>query len=218
MSIKAVVISVFTAVPVFFLTNHAQAIDYRVDIGAGWAIGETDVDQSIDGYQTDGNVGTGSGPVASLSGWIDGLGYENLTLGLQYLFFHNSTEVKIKSPEGDKSRVDADLDVSNFMFNAAYRKNNGDIHPYGGVGVGVSIIGLEASGRNAITFPAFDDTQFTMTEVGPAGQVYLGCDIDIDDHWYAGASSRFFIAGAKFFGVDATTQQLMLTANAGYKF
>ena len=66
--------------------------------------------------------------------WIDKLLTDNLSLGLQYLYLSNT--LSFSDSDDQHTRIHAG------MLNAAWRMNNGVVHPYigGGVGFGVTTV------------------------------------------------------------------------------
>ena len=78
------------------------------------------------------------------------------------------------------------------MLNAAWRMNNGVVHPYIGGGVGVGVTTVEFA-------PDEDDTATAV-----AGQVFFGFDYDILENLYVGVNGRWLITEPEVFGFDET--------------
>ncbi len=171
-------------------TQQAHAIDVRVEAGGGWAIGYVDAE----GF----DEGSGGGPAANAGVWIDKLWTDNLSVGMQYLYLSNT--LSFSDFDDQHTRIHAG------MLNAAWRMNNGVVHPYIGGGVGFGVTTVEFS-------PDEDDT---ATDV--AGQIFFGFDYDILDNFYVGVNGRWFITEPKVFGFDETFYQVALMGTIGFKF
>ena len=189
----------FATACTFAFTEQVYAVDVRLEGGGGYAIGYIDAE----GF----DEGTGGGPSANAGIWIDKLFTDNLSLGLQYLYLSN----KLSFSDVD----DADTRIHAGMFNAAWRMNNGVVHPYIGAGIGFGVTTVEPAGIEE------DDT---ATDV--AGQIFFGFDYDIFNNVdsdilkkiYLGVNARWFVTEAEVFGFDETFHQFALMGNVGVKF
>lgn len=132
---------------------------------------------------------------------------DNLSLGLQYLYLSN--KLSFSDVDDQHTRINAG------MFNAAWRMNNGVVHPYIGGGIGFGVVTVE---------PAGIDEDDTATDV--AGQIFFGFDYDIFNNvdsdilkkMYLGVNGRWFVTEAEVFGFDETFHQFALMGNVGIKF
>jgi opacity protein-like surface antigen len=171
-------------------TAEVYAVDVRVEAGGGWAIGYVDAE----GF----DEGSGGGPSANAGIWIDKLLTDNLSLGLQYLYLSNT--LSFSDSDDQHTRIHAG------MLNAAWRMNNGVVHPYIGGGVGFGVTTVELA-------PDEDDTATAV-----AGQVFFGFDYDILENFYVGVNGRWLITEPEVFGFDETFHQFGLMGTIGYKF
>jgi opacity protein-like surface antigen len=176
-------------------TSQVYAVDVRIEGGGGWAVGYVDAKGFDEGW--------GGGPSANAGIWIDKLFTDNLSLGLQYLYLSNT--LSFSDVNDQHTRINAG------MFNAAWRLNNGVVHPYVGAGIGFGVTN--------VSLPTEEDApneHDTATDV--AGQVFFGFDYDILDNIYVGVNGRWFITDPELFGFDETVHQVALMGTIGYKF
>jgi hypothetical protein len=133
---------------------------------------------------------------------------DNLSLGLQYLYLSN--RLSFSDVDDQHTRIHTG------MLNAAWRMNNGVVHPFIGAGIGFGVTTVEPAGIEE------DDT---ATDV--AGQIFFGFDYDIFanvfdnsilDNVYVGVNGRWFVTEAEVFGFDEAFHQFALMGNIGYKF
>jgi hypothetical protein len=145
-----------------------------------------------------------------------------------------------------------DFNINVGMFNTEWRHSRGSIHPYFGVGFGEAWTDvsarINANVNDTLTFkttggplPApFDSivlpaqsttTPVTITTNTPFGfsnnsfaaQFFLGTDIDIAPHWYAGAGASLLVEGStlsNLVGANSAlhdnTRQLSVFAHVGW--
>ena len=185
----------FVTACTFGSVEQVYAVDVRIEGGGGWAVGYVDAKGFDEGW--------GGGPAANAGIWIDKLLTDNLSLGLQYL--HLSNTLSFSDVNDQHTRVNAG------MFDAAWRMNNGVVHPYLGAGIGFGVTN--------VSLPTEEDSpneHDTATDV--AGQVFFGFDYDILDNVYVGVNGRWFITDPELFGFDETVHQVALMGNVGIKF
>ena len=185
----------FVTACTFGSVEQVYAVDVRIEGGGGWAVGYVDAKGFDEGW--------GGAPAANAGIWIDKLLTDNLSLGLQYL--HLSNTLSFSDVNDQHTRVNAG------MFDAAWRMNNGVVHPYLGAGIGFGVTN--------VSLPTEEDSpneHDTATDV--AGQVFFGFDYDILDNVYVGVNGRWFITDPELFGFDETVHQVALMGNVGIKF
>lgn len=195
--------------------------DFRIEAGVGWTHADFDVSDRFTigpwdvSYDAEG--AGGSGLVASAGVWADDLIGTNVSVGLQYLRFENSAE--IRSTINRKGRVpgsvnaDFDIVLNAGLLNLAWRLNQEQIHPYVGAGIGVSLVSADVS---------LEDSPFFLSESSddtvPVGQVFAGFDYDISDRVYVGLNARYLIFAGDLFGVDVDIRELAGMGVVGFRF
>ena len=94
-------------------------------------------------------IETGSGPTASAAFWVDGLVRDNFSLGFEYNYSGFSPEATVGFSTRRRNRdvtQEIDATLHNGFINAAYRQNDGDLHPYAGLGIGLGYAKLDLDG------------------------------------------------------------------------
>ncbi len=182
-----------------------NGLKVRLEVGGGVQAG----DPEIEFGGVSGDLDTGTGYVAGAAVWVDGLGLEFLSLGVQYLRLAGNDFSETGSGTFLGVTVAGTLDIEPtidaVMFNAALRKNDGTFHPYvgGGVGVAFSSADISASavvvvgGSTFVVAGSADDN-----DTGIAGQVFGGVDVDVTDNIYLGVNGRYLVTSANLFGAD----------------
>lgn len=180
---------------------------------------------------------TGNGVAAGAALWADGPlalwtgnpAFRNVSLGVEFRHSNNSDSSSVTAsvpafggfPGGSISGTAVgNLDTESALVNAAWRWNDGALHPYAGVGGGVSVINWTAT-LNAPTL----SSSVTAGLVAPvaAGHVFAGLDYDITPRVYVGTGADFFFTdtASKSFThsqVQLSADQVSLVAHAGFRF
>lgn len=206
--------------------DHAAAetkkpADLRLEIngGANWG----DPHLSINGAEGDLDVGTGWSVGAQA--WLDRVGFDYLSLGVQYLYLRQGTFSESGTISGPGFSGTGSIEVKpslhTFFVNAALRYPEGTINPYvgGGVGFAVSRASVSASGTatvNGQTVTGSGSDSDSSTNF--AGQVFGGLDVAVTENVYLGVSARYILTDAKLFGIDVDSRIVSAMATIGYKF
>jgi len=231
---------VFLAPLLILIGGTADAADWRIEGGIGYTQGNS---AASDDFTTDGvtanvsanGLGTGAGLAANAGLWVDApfspwaasnWFIDSLSFGVQYLYLGNSQSfsASVTSAVSGSASFKTDLQMNAAMFNAAFRYNEGFLHPYigGGFGGVFGTIGVNysatATGIGAIS--GAPSTDFGTT----AGQVFAGFDYDITNNLYVGFSGRFFFSDTFVNHLivqtapNVSTQQMVGMAHIGWKF
>ena len=207
----------------------AAAAGFRLEVGAG--VVHTDYDLSFDvelgpvdlSGDSDGALG-GAGFIGSIGLWADGWGFENLSLGLEYLYSKVDSDAELRAELlGQTARLDLDLglETQTVFLNAAWRRNAGEVHPYLGLGLGASWLdgrlefdaSTDVAGGQGVRVVDFDQEGFA-----PSGQLFAGLDHDLGERFYVGFVARYFLIDGRLFGQDQVIRDLSAQAKLGIRF
>jgi len=207
---------------VMMIPGAAFAVDtFRLQVGLGAHGGDPDIEFAGES----GSLDTDTGIAISAGGWIDHVGWNHFSLGLEYLRLQDSDFHASASATFLGGTLTGTLDIEPtidaVMVNAAMRNNDGTIHPYigGGIGVGHADVDLTASVTVTVggqTFSASGSANDTDTAF--AGQLFGGIDVDIGGNWYLGVNGRYFLMDADLFGADVEFRNWALMGFIGRKF
>jgi opacity protein-like surface antigen len=110
----------------------------------------------------------------------------------EYSYLNPDVDRTVLATEGsDYTAIEGDVNLHNFMFNAIVKYPDGKIHPYVGLGVGVSYFDLSATstssidGVNSSVRRSVDDTVF-------AWQMMAGVEIDLTNKLSLDIGCRYF--------------------------
>jgi len=106
-----------------------------------------------------------------------------------------------------------DATLNNFMVNFLVRYPEGRIHPYLGLGLGVSSV--DVSGTRTVLGAAqpLDDSDTSL-----AYQILLGVNVEINKNWSADVTYRWFGTDPEIHGGDVDYSTNMLTVGVNYHF
>ena len=106
-----------------------------------------------------------------------------------------------------------DAALNNFMVNFLLRYPEGRIHPYLGLGLGVSSVDVSGTRTQlGVTQPLDDsDTSF-------AYQILLGVNFEINRNWSADLTYRWFGTDPEIHGGDVDYRTNMVTVGVNYHF
>ena len=196
---------------------QSAASPYRLEVGAGYSFSlfKEDVSEPVEGTfltATLTEINTGSGPTASAAFWVDGVIRDNFSVGIEYNYsgFSPDATVRFSAPRRSRDVTrEADATLHNGFINAAYRQNDGDLHPYAGLGLGLGYakIGLDGIVANG--------------EVGTVTgglQGFIGIDYDLTEQFYVGANSRLYYVDGRIIGTDLQFLELQLFGKLGVRF
>jgi hypothetical protein len=222
--------------------------EYRLEAGIGGALGSNNgratVTSGSQPFDTNDVPLGGNGLAGSVALWADGplarwsgnsaLG--NFSFGLEYRHFDNSEAVNVTAtiPPSPSTlggfvtgSVTGDFDSENLMFDAAWRLNSGDVHPFIGIGGGVALIDwsgkLNAPGLPAISASSPASASAGIVSPAAAWHTFVGLDYDIVHNIYVGAGADFYFTDSiakrfKHTNIQLDTSQLSLLAHAGLRF
>jgi len=217
--LRSLILSLTLILSVLAHQTTAQSAEWRAELGLGAHGGDPEV--SFAGETDDLDTDTGIAIAGQL--WADGVAETApwLTLGLQYLRLDDADFSEAASGTILGATVTAQLDLDptldGFLFNAAYRKPDGKLHPMIGGGIGIAKASIEAVGSitvNGQTFAGTTDDDDTSL----AWQMFAGFDYDVTDKTYIGVSMSYFGTDATLFGADVEFRNLVGMARAGYRF
>ncbi len=207
---------------VISLSGSALAVDTsRLQVGLGAHGGDPDIEFA----GVSGSLDTDIGIAISAAGWVDHVVWNNFSLGLEYLRLQDSDFHASASTTFLDATLTGTLDIEPtidaVMVNAAFRKNNGNVHPHigGGIGFGHADVDLTASLTVTVggeTFSASGSANDTDTAF--AGQLFAGVDYDLTTGWYLGVNGRYFLMDVNLFGADIEFRSWALMGVVGFKF
>ena len=207
---------------VMMLPAPALAVDtFRLQVGLGAHGGDPDIEFA----GVSGSLDTDTGIAISAAGWVDHVGWNHLSLGLEYLRLQDSDFHESASATFLNATLTGTLDIEPtidaVMVNAAIRKNTGTIHPYfgGGIGLGHADVDLTASATVTVDSETFSASgSANDTDTAFAGQLFAGIDADIGGNWYLGVNGRYFLMDANLFGADVEFRNWAVMGVIGFKF
>ena len=214
--------AVLAGLLVMMLPGSALAVDtFRLQVGLGAHGGDPDIEFA----GVSGSLDTDTGIAISAGGWVDHVGWNHLSLGLEYLRLQDSDFHASASEEFLGATLTGTLDIEPtidaVMVNAAFRKNTGTFHPYfgGGIGLGHANADLTASLTVTVGGETFSVSgSANDTDTAFAGQLFGGIDVDIGGSWYLGVNGRYFLMDADLFGADVEFRNWIAMGLIGFKF
>ena len=207
---------------VMMLPGSALAVDtFRLQVGFGIHGGDPDIEFA----GASGSLDTDTGIAISAAGWVDHVGWNHLSLGLEYLRLQDSDFHESASATFLNATLTGTLDIEPtidaVMVNAAIRKNTGIAHPYigGGIGLGHADADLTAAATVTVDGQTFSATgSASDSDTAFAGQLFGGIDADIGGNWYLGVNGRYFLMDADLFGADVEFRSWAVMGFIGLKF
>lgn len=203
--------------PLNIVCSAANAEDMRLEGLLGW--GHLDAKGSLTAdnvqYNLDGLGGGGVTAGAAL--WKD-FNY-NLSLGIEYNYSINSITGSTQNGT-TTSNGQIDLSKNSLLFNALWRRNSSDVHPFIGGGIGLSRINLETETTTTETLPTNSTTtvKFSDTQTAPVFHGLAGFDYDIDDQFYWGIVARYEYVPVELIDTDLRLRNMSISAKVGMKF
>lgn len=199
----------------------AERSSWRAELGLGFHGGDPDIEFAgvSDTLDTD----TGLAFAAGL--WVDKVGADWLSLGIQYQRLQDSdfSETATATLLGVTltGTLDLEPEIDAFMVNAAARHNKGRVHPYIGGGIGFARSSVDATvavtltvdGQTFVAAGTADDSDTAF-----AGQIFAGVDFDMTDNLYLGVNVKYFLTDPTLFGADVEFRNVSGMAVLGYKF
>ena len=207
---------------VMMFPGSALAVDtFRLEVGVGIHGGDPDIEFAGES----GSLDTDTGIAISAGGWVDHVGWNHLSLGLEYLRLQDSDFHASGSTTFLGATLPGTLDIEPtidaVMVNAAIRKNSGIGHPYigGGIGLGHANADLTAAATVTVGGQTFSATgSASDSDTAIAGQLFGGMDVDIGGSWYLGVNGRYFLMDANLFGADIEFRNWVVLGFVGVKF
>lgn len=207
----------------------AQAQSFRFEVGGG--IVHSDYDLSLDTdlgpFRVDARSNSalgGSGPLLSAGFWADGVSWPNLSLGVEYLRGRTDSDLDLDlGGLGPRVGLDADLKLKtqSLFLNAAWRPNEGALHPQLGVGVGTSWLDgrIKTRGRtDLLGGREVDVVDFDKDALAPSGQVFAGLDYDLGRRVYVGLVGRYLLIDGRIFNESQVLREMSAQAKLGVRF
>ncbi len=109
----------------------------------------------------------------------------------EYSFLNPDVDRTVLTPAGTGyATIEGNAKFNNFMFNAFVKYPEGKIHPYIGVGLGLSYVDVSFSTTPTVRSANNDDTVF-------AGQILGGVDIDLTKNLSMDIGLRYFATEAE---------------------
>lgn len=207
----------------------ARAADGRLEAGVGIVVSDHDLSfterlGNVELPVSSNSALGGSGPLVSAGLWVDGLFFRDLTLGIEYLHSDTSSDLSFGlAGVGQVSELGSkfSLTTETVFANVAWRLNAGFVHPYVGLGLGVSWLDGEAKADVAV--PGVSATplrlvDFSKDVLAPSGQVFAGFDYDLTNALYVGAAARYYLIDGRLFGEDQIIRELSAQLKIGVRF
>jgi len=203
----------------------ASAVDFRFEGALGIVYSDYDLSftERFGPVELTGESNSalgGSGFIGSAAGWVDGVLFRDFSIGLEYLRTQTDSDLTLGlSGAGQSVSLDSDfsLDIDTLFLNAAWRRNEGMLHPYVGVGLGVSRLEGKIDLRTGTAFfganPIVDEDV-----IAPSGQAFFGFDYDLTNQFYIGAVARWFIIDGRLFNEDQVVRELSAQVKFGIRF
>lgn len=188
------------------------------DLTAETGLGPADID-----LESDSALG-GTGPLYSAGLWVDGLFAPNFTFGVEYLNGQTSSDVDVEvRAAGTTNRLDTEfrLETQSVFVNAAWRSNEGHVHPYLGGGLGGSWLDGRIRSDAATSALGGADRRIRLLDqdaFAPSAQILAGFDYDVTERFYVGIGGRFFLIDGRLFEQDQVIRELSAQARAGIRF
>jgi opacity protein-like surface antigen len=202
-----------------FAANNTLRLE--LGLGAHWGDPHLEYQGQSDDLSTD------TGIAVSGAAWIDGIAFQNLSVGLEFLHLRDGdySETGSFSDAGISASGTLGIEpqVNAVMINAAYRDNRvgTKFHPYIGAGAGAAFASADLSFNGTVTVGADSFTGSGSTDdddVGFAWQAFIGADYDITDRLYIGASVKYFGTDVQLFDIDVEFRNVVALAKIGYRF
>ena len=195
--------------------------NYRLEISGGIQGGNPDIEFAGASDKLD----TSTGFAVSGGLWVDKVGFDYLSLGLQFTHLggadYNESAAATLFGVTLAANVEITHNINALMANAALRKNDGTLHPYVGGGVGVAFTDADITAAGTITVGgstfAFAGTA-DDSDTSFAAQVFGGVDIDVTDNIYVGVNGRYFMTNADLFGADVKFRNYVAMGVVGFRF
>lgn len=195
---------------VLSFTALAAAEDWRLEGGIGLNYGQAGSrDENIHGTEVDGSIGTGNGFTGAVNLWKDKMLADWFSLGAAYSFRSNKMNYHT-TKSGTSERINTDITMNDFQIKAAARKNDGDIHPYIGAGLGFSYLNAKISGSNT--------SEERGETFAPTVSAFVGYDYDINDTYYTGLDVAYTYSTGEVVGVRVYHNTLGAMLKLGVKF
>ena len=202
----------------------ASAVDFRFEGALGIVYSDYDLSftERFGPVELTGESNSALGAVGSSARRPVGLtaSFRDFSIGLEYLRTQTDSDLTLGlSGAGQSVSLDSDfsLDIDTLFLNAAWRRNEGMLHPYVGVGLGVSRLEGKIDLRTGTAFfganPIVDEDV-----IAPSGQAFFGFDYDLTNQFYIGAVARWFIIDGRLFNEDQVVRELSAQVKFGIRF
>ncbi|EGB15098.1 hypothetical protein DND132_1892 [Pseudodesulfovibrio mercurii] len=196
---------------VLSLSALAAAEDWRLEGAVGLNYGEAGArDENINGTEVDGSIGTGNGFTGAVNLWKDRMFADWFSLGAAYSFRSNKMNYHTTGSGGTSQRMNTDIMMNDFQIKAAARKNDGDIHPYIGAGLGFSYM----NGKISVD----GGSQERGETFAPTLSAFVGYDYDINETYYTGLDVAYTYSTGEVVGIQVYHNTLGAMFKLGMKF
>jgi hypothetical protein len=189
----------------------AAAEDWRLEGGLGLNYGQAGArDENVNGTKMDGSIGTGNGFTGAVTLWKDRMLADWFSLGAAYSFRSNKMSYHTTGSGGTSQRLNTDIMMNDFQIKAAARKNDGDIHPYIGAGLGLSYLNAKISQTSS--------SEERGETFAPTISAFVGYDYDINETYYTGLDVAYTYSTGEVVGVRVYHNTLGAMLKLGVKF
>ena len=167
------------------------------------------------------NEPLGDGPAWGAGVWIDNWIGRNWSLGFQYvgLKIEGSSGAVVgtigNTPVG--VGLGTDFIIHSFAANIAWRKNQGQWHPYIGAGLFFGFADGTLTGLAGVPGGTGSNSADFSVPLGGL-QGFAGLDVDITKNIYVGLSGRAMYIDGRPIGIDLRLLDIVGLANIGFKF
>ncbi|MBN1546940.1 MAG: porin family protein, partial [Syntrophaceae bacterium] len=194
-----------------------EAGPFYVGAFGGWVI-PRDLEVEIDGFGSEEievnldnswAVGAKFGYIFPQVNW--------LAAELEYTYLADQDFDEYEAIDDMSARLSGDFSAHNIMANLLCRYPEGKIHPYVGLGLGISMANFEADGTLTIGQDVYRDSA-DEDDTSWAFQVIAGVSYEISPSWSADIAYKYFYSEYEIDDLDIDVKNNLITAGLTYYF
>jgi opacity protein-like surface antigen len=127
---------------------------------------------------------------------------KNSSFEFEYSYLNPDVNRTVLTTAGtDYSAIQGNIKIHNFMFNAIVKYPEGKIHPYLGLGIGVSYFDLSLISTSRLNGVNYSE-RHSFNNAVFAWQVLTGVDIDLTNNFSIDIGCRYFDSESKVYYYD----------------